>query len=130
MNQGDRLQWLDIPIHFAVQSAMSIRTITTLAVALVFPAAFFMLALIVRNGSQLPFEVTSTAQQVVAWYATRIWTLWVFLLALPFIVLVSGTVALWYKKRELVHTWRGLLGATTLAAGGILAIVVLHMLAN
>jgi hypothetical protein len=61
------------------------------------------------------------------------WTLWVLLLALPFTVLVTGCATLRYNwNRELPHTARQLLAvaATTLAAGGILAIVVLHMLAN
>jgi hypothetical protein len=109
---------------------MRIRTIAALELALIFPAGLFMLALAVRNLTPLPLEVTSTAQQVVAWYAARMWTLWVFLLALPFTVLVSGVAALWRTNRELGHAWRGLLRATTLAAGGILAIVVLHMMAN
>lgn len=105
-------------------------TINTLALALIFPAALFMLALVVRNFTPLPLTVTSTAQQIVAWYAARMWTLWVFLLALPITVVVSGTATLRYKNRDLLHTWRGLLGAITLVAGGILTIVVLHMLAN
>jgi hypothetical protein len=69
-------------------------------------------------------------QQIVAWYASRMWTLWVFLLALPVTVLVSGTAVLRYKNRELLRAPRLLLGTTTIAAGGILVIVVLHMLAN
>ena len=109
---------------------MRTRVITALALALILPAALFMLALVVRNFSPLPLKVTSTAQQIVAWYAARMWTLWVFLLALPITVLVSGTATLRDKNRDHMHTWRGLLGAITLAAGGILAIVVLHMLAN
>ena len=109
---------------------MRTRIITALALALILPASLFMLALVVRNFTPLPLKVTSTAQQIVAWYAARMWTLWVFLLALPITVLVSGAATLRYKNRDLQHTWRGLLGAITLAAGGILAIVVLHMLAN
>jgi hypothetical protein len=109
---------------------MRTRAVTALALALIFPASLFMLALVVRNFTPLPLKVTSTAQQIVAWYAARMWTLWVFLLALPITVLVSGAATLRYKSRDLLHTWGGLLGAITLAAGGILAIVVLHMLAN
>jgi hypothetical protein len=109
---------------------MRTRTITALALALIFPASLFMLALVVRNFTPLPLKVTSTAQQIVDWYAARMWTLWVFLLALPITVLVSGAATLRYRNRDRLHTWRGLLGAITLAAGGILAIVVLHMLAN
>jgi hypothetical protein len=109
---------------------MRIRIIGALELALIFPAGLFMFALAVRNLTPLPFEVTNTAQQVVTWYAARMWTLWVFLLALPFTVLVSGAAALWYTNHEPVHAWSGLLRATTLAAGGILAIVVLHIMAN
>jgi hypothetical protein len=109
---------------------MRTRAVTALALALIFPASLFMLALVVRNFTPLPLKVTSPAQQIVAWYAARMWTLWVFLLALPITVLVSGAATLRYKSRDLLHTWGGLLGAITLAAGGILAIVVLHMLAN
>jgi hypothetical protein len=109
---------------------MRTRAITTLALALIFPAALFMLALVVRDFTPQPLKVTNTAQQIVAWYAARMWTLWVFLLALPITVLVGGTATLRYKNRDFLHTWRGLLGAITLVAGGILTIVVLHMLAN
>src|ERR1700693_905659 len=104
---------------------MRTRTITALALALIFPAALFMLALVVRNFAPLPLTVTGAAQQIVAWYAARMWTLWVFLLALPITVLVSGAATLRYRNSNPRHTWRGLLGAITLAAGGILAIVVL-----
>jgi len=108
---------------------MRIRTVAVLQLTLLLPAALFMLALAVRNLTPA-FEVTNIAQHVVAWYAARMWTLWVFLLAMPFTVLISGAAALWYKNRELVHVWKCLLGGTTAAAGGILLIVVLHMLAN
>jgi hypothetical protein len=108
---------------------MRMRTIAALQLPLLLPAALFMLALAGRNLTPA-FEVTNIAQRVVAWYAARMWTLWVFLLAMPFTVLISGTAALWYKNRELVHVWKWLLGGTTVAAGGILVIVVLHMLAN
>ena len=77
------------------------------------------------------------------WYAGRMWTLWVLLLALPFTALVTGCATLRYNwNREPLHTARQLLVvirahsatlfvvAATVAAGGILVIVVLHMLAN
>ena len=122
---------------------MRTRIIAAMELALIFPAALFMTALVVRNLSPLPYESAHTAQQLVMWYAGRMWTLWVLLLALPFTVLVTGCATLRYNwNRELPHTARQLLAAirahlatlfvaaTTLAAGGILAIVVLHMLAN
>jgi hypothetical protein len=121
---------------------MRTRIIAAIELALIFPAALFMTALVIRNLS-LPYEPAHTAQQLVMWYAGRMWTLWVLLLALPFIVLVTGCATLRYNwNRELLHTPRQLLAAirvhlamlfvaaTALAAGGILVIVVLHMLAN
>jgi hypothetical protein len=109
---------------------MRTRTVTALALALLTPAALFMLALLVRNFTPLPFQVAGAAQQIVAWYSARMWTLWVFLLALPISVLASVAATLRYKNHDLPHTRTGLLGAVALAAGGILTIVVLHMLAN
>lgn len=122
---------------------MRTRIIAAMEMALIFPAALFMTALVVRNLSTLSYEPAHTAQQLVMWYAGRMWTLWLLLLALPFIALVTGCATLRYNwNREPLHTARELLVvirahsatlfvvATTLAAGGILAIVVLHMLAN
>jgi hypothetical protein len=122
---------------------MRIRIIATMELALIFPAALFMTALVVRNLSPLQYEPALTAQHLVMWYAGRMWTLWVLLLALPFTVLVTGCATLRYNwNRDPLHTARQLLAViradlatlfvagTTLAAGGILAIVVLHMLAN
>jgi hypothetical protein len=109
---------------------MRTRTVAALTVALLIPASLFMLALLVRNFTPLPFKVTDAAQQIVAWYSARMWTLWVFLLALPTTVMASGAATLRYKNEDLPRIWRGLLAVVTLAAGGILAIVVLHMMAN
>jgi len=79
------------------------------------------------------------------WYTGRMWTLWVLLLGLPFTELVSGRGALlrsWNREIVLPLTARQSLAmvrahlatlfiaATTLIAGVILAIVVLHVLAN
>jgi hypothetical protein len=99
--------------------------------------------LLAKLVSPLPYEPAHTAPQLVMWYAGRMWTLWVLPLALSCTVLVTGCATLRYNwNRELLHTARQLLvvirahlatlfvAATTLAAGGILAIVVLHILAN
>jgi hypothetical protein len=100
-----------------------------------------MSALLLR---QLPLqEPAHSAQQVVMWYAGRVWTLWVLLLAMPLSVLTIGCAALlscWndgvrHTARESLAMLRSdfsmlFIAATTLAAGIILAIVVLHMLAN
>ena len=112
---------------------------------LIFPAALFMSALVLRSLQPLQYEPAHSAQQLVMWYAGRMWTLWVLLLGLPLTVLVTGCAALlgyWNGAIAVPHTaWRSLamlranlaalfIAATTLAAGVILAIVVLHMLAN
>jgi hypothetical protein len=106
------------------------RVIAVIEPVLIFPAVLFMTSLVLRNLQPLQYEPARSAQQLVMWYADRMWTLWVFLLALPITVLVSGMATLRYKNRDLLHTSRALLGAITLVAGGILTIVVLHMLAN
>lgn len=112
---------------------------------LIFPAVLFMGALVVRNLLPLQNEPAHTAQRIVMWYAVRQWTLWVLLIALPFAVLVTGCITLarnWSEDVQLsqaaqqtlvaIHTHRVMLlvAATTLTAGAVLAIVVIHMLAN
>lgn len=59
---------------------------------LIFPAVLFMGALLVRNLSPLQDGPAHTAQQIVMWYAGRMWTLWVLLIALPLGVLVTGSI--------------------------------------
>ena len=112
---------------------------------LIFPAALFMTSLIIRNFQPLQYEPAHTAQQIVSWYSGRLWTLWVLLIALPFAALVTGGATLlhnWNSDVELPPAkWQTISGiraplatllvaAATLTAGGILAIVILHMLAN
>ena len=121
---------------------MTTRFIAACEFVLLFPAALFMTALAVR---EVPYEPAHAAQQLVMWYAGRMWTLWVLLLALPLTVLVTGGVTLlrnWSRDAAPLPTaWPSIammrahlatlfVAAETLAAGGILAIVVLHMLAN
>ena len=119
---------------------MRARMIAVLQVVLIFPSALFMTALVVRNLGPLQYEPAHSAQQLVVWYAARMWTLWVLLLALPFTVLVSGCALL--RSRELPPSTQQSLAparsrwptrfvsVTTVAAGGILGIVVLHVLAH
>jgi hypothetical protein len=112
---------------------------------LIFPAVLFMGALVVRELQPLQHEPAHTAQRIVMWYSARMWTLWVLLIALPFAVLVTGCVTLarnWRDDMELpqaaqqtllaIQADRTMLfvAATTLTAGAVLAIVVMHMLAN
>ena len=123
---------------------MKAVTIAALEVALISPAALFMTSLVTREITPLPVAA-QVAQQIVLWYAGRMWTLWVLLLALPFAALITGYLALrgtWNnagarrdRPGKLFTAIRGNLAtrvvvATTLAAGIILAIVVLHMAAN
>ena len=124
---------------------MLTRLVAAIQLVLIFPAALFMTALVLRSLQPLQYEPAHSAQQLVMWYAGRMWTLWVLLLSLPLIVLVVGCATLlhnWNRDSALPHTVQQSLAeirahvatlfvaATTLAAAGILAIVVLHMLAN
>jgi len=123
---------------------MRIRIIAVLQLALIFPAALFMTALVARNLEPLLYEPAHSARQLVMWYAGRMWTLWVLLFGLPFTVLVSGCATLhrWNRDTERLDgaqqspslsppRWPTLfISVTTAAAGGILVIVVLHVLAN
>lgn len=124
---------------------MRTRIIAVLEVVLILPAALFMTALVLRNLQPPQYESAHIAQKLVMWYAGRMWTLWVLLLGLPLTVLLSGCAALlrsWNRDIVLPLTARQSLAmvrahlatlfiaATTLIAGVILAIVVLHVLAN
>jgi hypothetical protein len=83
-------------------------------------------ALVARNLPQ--HELAVNAQRIVMWYAARQWTLWLLLIALPLTVLAAGCVTL----RSAVR-WGGVtrfVAAATVMAGGFLAIVFVHMLAN
>jgi hypothetical protein len=124
---------------------MRTRIIAVSQLVLIFPAALFMTSLILRQLQPQQYEPAHSAQQVVMWYAARMWSLWILLLALPIAVLVTGCATLlrgWKNDTALPSAARQLLAviraqfamlvvaAATLAAGGILAIVVLHMLAD
>jgi hypothetical protein len=124
---------------------MRTRIIAVLELVLIFPAALFMTALMLRNLQPLQYEPARSAQQLVMWYAGRMWTLWVLLLGLPFIVLISGCAELlrsWNRDVMLpltsrksvamvrVHLASLFLAATTFIAGVILAVALLHILAN
>lgn len=98
---------------------MTKRALATAELLLILPAALFMTALAART---LPFQLARTADQIVMWYAGRQWTLWVLLIALPMAVLVSGGATLLQSGSRQTFV--------LVAAGIILAIVVLHMLAN
>jgi hypothetical protein len=124
---------------------MRTRIIAVMELVLIFPAVLFMTALALRNLQPLQYEPAHSAQQLVMWYAGRMWTLWVLLFGLPFTVLVTGCAALLHSwNRDIVPPFTArqwlvivrarlatlFIAATTLIAGVILAIVVLHVLAN
>jgi hypothetical protein len=124
---------------------MRTRVIAVMELVLIFPAVLFMTALVLRNLQPLQDEPARSAQQLVMWYAGRMWTLWFLLLGLPLIVLASGCAELLRSyNRDIVlpltsqkslamvraHLSSLFIAATTLMAGVILAIVVLHVLAN
>jgi len=127
-----------------------VHTLTRIAammqLALIFPAALFLTAVLVAAGDAPQYELARVAQRIVMWYSARMWTLWLLLLALPFAVLVTGCATLlrsWNRDVELPHAARQSLSmiipaplatlfvaGTTVTSAWILAIVVLHMLAN
>jgi len=131
---------------YKVLMKIKVYTIATTELLLIFPAALFMAALFVRNIQPLQYEPAHTAQQIVDWYAARPRIgLWGLLMGLPLIVLVTGCVTLlrkWNDEAELRQAARQtlailiphlatlLIAGATLAAGGFLAIVALHVLTD
>ena len=115
-------------------------------VLLIIPAALFMLSLFVRDIQPRELEPAHTAQQIVMWYAARPHVgLWVLLMAMPFMAFVAGCASLaltWQSDSELraaavrtfetvrVHLVPLIVATATLIAGGILAVVVLHVLTD
>jgi len=115
-------------------------------VLLIFPAALFMAALFVRNIQPLQYEPAHTAEQIVNWYAARLHIgLWGFLMGMPLIVLVTGCGIVFHKWRSepdlrqaagqcfailIAHLETVLIALATLVAGGVLAIVALHLVAD
>jgi len=122
------------------------RAIAAMELLLVFPAALFMMALFVRNLQPLQYEPARSAQRIVDWYAVRPHVgLWGMLIGLPLAVLLTGCSALlrnWSRDAQLRQaTWQTLsavrahlatllIAGATLTAGGILAIVALHVLTD
>lgn len=103
---------------------MRTRTIAVLELALILPAMLFLAAV---AAPALLSQPAPALQSFVAWYAHRMWTLWVLLLALPLVGFGVGCVAL---RRLRPDFGAILLGVATTAAGAILAVVILHMSAN
>src|SRR5664279_3271780 len=122
------------------------RPLAALELLLVFPAVLFMTALFARDIQPKQYEPARTAQRIVDWYAASPHIgLWVLLIALPLAVLVIGAVTLtreWRRNQALrtatletiaiirAHASALLIAGATATAGGILAIVALHMMTD
>ncbi len=118
-------------------------TIPATELLLIFPAALFMAALFLRNVQPPQYEPAHTAQQIVTWYAGRPHiALWGFLIGLPLTVLATGCATLlrkWSNEVQLrqaarqslavlkAHLATVIIAGATLTAGGVLAIVALHL---
>ena len=121
------------------------RVLTAVHLVLISPAVLFLVAVILQRLQPLQKEPAHTAQHIVMWYAERMWTLWILLLALPLSVLISGCISLLQDSRgsaqgaslpqkalAALHPAgaRTSGAATTVTAAVIVGIVILHMLAN
>jgi hypothetical protein len=121
------------------------RALAAAHLLLMSPAVLFLVAVIMQRLQPLEKEPAHTAQHIVMWYAERMWTLWILLLALPLSVLISGCISLLrdsnssaqvaslpQKALAALHRAgvRISVAVTTVTAAVILGIVILHMLAN
>ncbi len=124
---------------------MDRRIIAATELVLIFPAALFLTAVVARHLQLLQYEPAHIAQEIVTWYSVRYWTLWVLLIGLPLGALLNGSIVLLRNSSHgtdegqigkhpsaAIHTQvpTQIIATATLAAGLILAVVVLHMLAN
>src|SRR5579864_6850130 len=83
-----------------MRAQQATRAIAALQLVLIFPAALFLTAVVVRYVPPLH----DGAQGIVMLYAGKMWTLWVLLVTLPLCVLVTGCAALlrsWNRDVEL-----------------------------
>ena len=121
------------------------RALAAAHLLLISPAVLFLVAVLVQGLQLLRNEPAHTAQHIVLWYAERMWTLWILLLALPLSVLISGCLwllrdssaggqiaSLPQKVLAALHPVgaRTSVAVTTLTAAVIVGVVILHMLAN
>ncbi len=122
------------------------RTLAATELLLVLPAALFMAALFVRNLQPAPYEPAQTARRLVDWFSARpLLGLDVFLIAMPLAVIVLGCATLlhgWRSDAALRRTAREtliafrahlatvLIAGATLMAGGVLAVVALHVITD
>ena len=68
------------------------RALAAAHLLLISPAVVFLVAVILERLQPLQTKPAHTAQHIVMWYAERMWTLWILLLALPLSVLTSGCI--------------------------------------
>jgi len=122
------------------------RAIAATELLLIFPSALFMTALFMRNVQPVRYEPAHTAQRIVDWFAVRPHLgLWGFLMAFPLAVFAIGCGTLlrsWNTDSGLreaagqtlttvrAHLATLLVALATLTAGGILAIVALHVMTD
>jgi hypothetical protein len=116
------------------------------ALALVGPAVLFVAALVIRQVPPPESQPARTADRIVKWYAAHPqFALWVLLLLLPISTFLLGSAALmrtWDNNPKLqYYTWRALaempehwpalsIGAATLLAAGVLAMITGHLFAG
>jgi hypothetical protein len=128
-----------LTLYYKVSMRTIKRTLAVIELLLVFPAALFMIALFLR-------EVQPLAQtgRVVEWFSHHVVLgLYVALIAMPLAAFVVGCAIVLRSWRsdaefrratlEIVTTVRAhvaslLIAGATLMAGGILAIVAMHMI--
>jgi hypothetical protein len=121
------------------------RALAAAHLLLISPAALFLVAVIVERLQPLQTKPAHAAQRIVMWYAERMWTLWILLLALPLSVLISGCISLLRDSSGSAHVAslpqqalaglypagaRTSVAVTTVTAAVIVGVVILHMLAN
>jgi hypothetical protein len=120
-----------------------LRPLAAFELLLVAPAALFLTALMVRSFQPEQYEPARTAARIVALYASSTHIgLWLLMMALPFVVLVVGCVALasaWRTDSALrqaahnvvaavrAHLAALFIACATSAAFVILAIVWMHV---
>lgn len=122
------------------------RYIATLELLLIFPGSLFMLSLFARDIQPVTYEPAHTAQRLVDWFSQHpVLALDIGLITLPFVAFIIGGAAVlraWRTDPELReaaqqtltfirrHFAALLIAAATLTAGGILAIVALHVITD
>jgi hypothetical protein len=128
-----------LTLYYKVSMETIKRTIAIIELLLVFPAALFMIALFLR-------EVQPLAQtgRLVEWFSHHVVIgLYIFLIAMPLAAFVVGCAIVlrsWRSDAEFrraileicttvrAHVASLLIAGVTLMAGGILAVVAMHMI--